>query len=157
MTEQRPGRKALFSGAPGATTARTNTPDEIAQHVRQLNEDLALALKGAAAKKATQPLDASNFGSEYATLVDAVNTALVRLQETGAPAPADAGEYTKKIDILERRLEFMEKNNPVPMLNRHTGTGYYRGKCRVYRDDRDRGERYHLDKYPRFYHHGPFR
>ena len=116
MTEQRPGRKALFSGASAATTARTNTPDEIAQHVRQLNEDLALALKGAAAKKATSPLDASNFGSEYATLVDAVNNALVQLQETGAPAPADAGEYTKKIDILERRLEFMEKNNPVPML-----------------------------------------
>jgi|GEM_PF-427472 PAS domain S-box len=116
MTEQRPGRKALFSGASAATTAHTNTPDEIAQHVRQLNEDLALALKGAAAKKATRPLDASSFGSEYATLVDAVNAALVKLQETGAPAPEGAGEYTKKIDILERRLEFMEKNNPVPML-----------------------------------------
>ncbi|HPS23920.1 MAG TPA: PAS domain-containing methyl-accepting chemotaxis protein [Methanoregulaceae archaeon] len=115
MTEQRPGRKALFAGAPAAG-GRTNTPDEIAQHVRQLNEDLALALKGAAARKEVKALDASQFGSEYTTLVDAVNTALVRMQETGTPAVTGADEYTKKIDILERRLEFMEKNNPVPML-----------------------------------------
>ncbi|WP_292368794.1 methyl-accepting chemotaxis protein [Methanoregula sp. UBA64] len=116
MTEPRPGRKALFAGAPAATTVRSNTPDEIAQHVRQLNEDLALALKGAAAKKATKPLNASDFGSEYTTLVDAVNTALTQLQETTAQEPTGNEEYDKKIDILERRLEFMEKNNPVPML-----------------------------------------
>ncbi|MFA5236920.1 MAG: hypothetical protein WC362_03585, partial [Methanoregula sp.] len=60
MTEQRPGRKTLFIGAPAS--AGRNSPDEIAQHVRQLNEDLALALKGAAAKKEVKPLDASHFG-----------------------------------------------------------------------------------------------
>ena len=121
MTDQRPGRKALFVGAPAA--AGRSSPDEIAQHVRQLNEDLALALKGAAARKAVKPLDASQFGSEYSTLVDAVNTALVQLESTASGAPAPAGtpaagseEFVKKIDVLERRLEFMEKNNPVPML-----------------------------------------
>ena len=40
---------------------------------------------------------------------------------SGVPAPsgtpaAGTDEYEKKIDVLERRLEFMEKNNPVPML-----------------------------------------
>jgi methyl-accepting chemotaxis protein len=121
MTEQRPGRKALFVGA--AAPAGRSSPDEIAQHVRQLNEDLALALKGAAARKAVKPLDASQFGSEYSTLVDAVNTALVQLESTASGTQAPAGtpaagteEYVKKIDVLERRLEFMEKNNPVPML-----------------------------------------
>ena len=39
----------------------------------------------------------------------------------GVPAPAGTPqrghvEYEKKINVLERRLEFMEKNNPVPML-----------------------------------------
>jgi len=121
MTEQRPGRKALFVGAPAATVR--NSPDEIAQHVRQLNEELALALKGAAAKKAVNPLDATHFGSEYSTLVDAINTALVQMKvgPSGVTAPAGtpatgSEEYVKKIDVLERRLEFMEKNNPVPML-----------------------------------------
>lgn len=121
MTEQRPGRKALFVGAPAATVR--NSPDEIAQHVRQLNEELALALKGAAAKKAVNPLDATHFGSEYTTLVDAINTALVQMKagQSGVTGPAGtpatgSEEYVKKIDVLERRLEFMEKNNPVPML-----------------------------------------
>ncbi|MFA5237169.1 MAG: PAS domain-containing methyl-accepting chemotaxis protein [Methanoregula sp.] len=121
MTEQRPGRKALFIGAPAS--AGRSSPDEIAQHVRQLNEDLALALKGAAAKKEVKPLDASHFGSEYATLVDAVNAALLQMETAASGIPAPAGEsasgveeYVKKIDVLERRLEFMEKNNPVPML-----------------------------------------
>ena len=62
MTEQRPGRKALFVGAPAP--AGRSSPDEIAQHVRQLNEEIALALKGAAAKKAVKPLEISHFGSE---------------------------------------------------------------------------------------------
>jgi methyl-accepting chemotaxis protein len=91
--------------------------------VRQLNEELALALKGAAAKKAVNPLDATHFGSEYTTLVDAINTALVQMKagQSGVTGPAGtpatgSEEYVKKIDVLERRLEFMEKNNPVPML-----------------------------------------
>ncbi|MFA6363737.1 methyl-accepting chemotaxis protein [Methanoregula sp.] len=121
MTEQRPGRKALFVGA--TTPAGRNSPDEIAQHVRQLNEELALALKGAAAKKEVKPLEASHFGSEYATLVDAVNSALGQMETAASGMTGPAGtpaagleEYVKKIDVLERRLEFMEKNNPVPML-----------------------------------------
>ena len=120
MTEQRPGRKALFVGA--APAARS-APDEIAEHVRELNEELALALKGASAKKAVKPLEASHFGSEYATLVDAVNTTLVKMavaeseiaEPDGTP-PEVMEACLKKLDILERRLEFMEKNNPVPML-----------------------------------------
>ena len=121
MTEQRPGRKALFVGAPAP--AGRSSPDEIAERVRGLNEDLALALKGAAANKAVKTLDASHFGSEYTTLVDAVNAALSKI---AAATPGSRRrqersrkvlvEYEKKIDVLERRLEFMEKNNPVPML-----------------------------------------
>jgi len=121
MTEQRPGRKALFVGA--AAPAARNTPEEIAQRVRELNEDLALALKGAQAKKTVKPLDPSHFGSEYATLVDAVNSAATQMAAAPVSVPAPGGalpemfaEYGKKIDVLERRLEFMEKNNPVPML-----------------------------------------
>ena len=121
MTEQRPGRKALFVGAQAPATR--NTSDEIAQKVREFNEDLALALKGAQANKTIKPLDPSHFGSEYATLVDAVNNAAAQMAAVPAGAPAPAGalpemlaEYGKKIDVLERRLEFMEKNNPVPML-----------------------------------------
>jgi methyl-accepting chemotaxis protein len=88
-----------------------------------LNEEIALALKGAAAKKAVKPLEISHFGSEYSTLVDAVNTALAQVEAAAlsvskTPGTPTAGveEYEKKIDVLERRLEFMEKNNPVPML-----------------------------------------
>ncbi|MEN6396233.1 MAG: methyl-accepting chemotaxis protein, partial [Methanoregula sp.] len=117
MTEQRPGRKALFVGAPAV--AGQSTPDEIAQRVRQLNEELALALKGATVKKTVKTLEPSHFGSEYATLVDAVNSALAQIV-TAAPgitAPVTGmDDYVKKIDVLERRLEVMEKNNPVPML-----------------------------------------
>ena len=88
MTEQRPGRKALFVGAPAP--AGRSSPDEIAERVRGLNEDLALALKGAAANKAVKTLDASHFGSEYTTLVDAVNAALSKIAAAtpGVPAPA---------------------------------------------------------------------
>jgi methyl-accepting chemotaxis protein len=121
MTEQRPGRKALFVGAPAP--AGRSSPDEIAERVRGLNEELALALKGAAAKKTVKPLDVTHFGSEYATLVDAVNASLAQIAtaDFGVPAPAGTlpagqAECEKKIDVLERRLEFMEKNNPVPML-----------------------------------------
>ncbi len=121
MTEQRPGRKALFIGAP-APEGR-GSPDEIAEHVRELNEELALALKGAAAKKAVKPLEASHFGKEYTTLVDAVNTSLAHMAMAKPETPTPAGEPQEvlevclnKIDVLERRLEFMEKNNPVPML-----------------------------------------
>ncbi|MFY9750034.1 MAG: PAS domain-containing protein, partial [Methanoregula sp.] len=121
MTEQRPGRKALFVGAPAP--AGRSSPDEIAERVRGLNEDLALALKGAAANKAVKTLDASHFGSEYTTLVDAVNAALSKIAAATPGVPAPAGtqpevlvECEKKINVLERRLEFMEKNNPVPML-----------------------------------------
>ncbi|HNX17676.1 MAG TPA: methyl-accepting chemotaxis protein [Methanoregula sp.] len=121
MTEQRPGRKALFVGAPPA--AARSSPEDIAQHVRELNEELALALKGAAANKAVKPLEPSHFGSEYATLVDSVNTAL-HMMEThveaaiapSVPVSTDADECVKKIEVLNRQIEFMEKNNPVPTL-----------------------------------------
>jgi methyl-accepting chemotaxis protein len=121
MTEQRPGRKALFVGAPAP--AGRSSPDEIAEHVRALNEELALALKGALAKKAVKPLEPTHFGSEYTTLVDAVNLWLTQAASATSETPASEGANPelfeaclKKIDVLERRLEFMEKNNPVPML-----------------------------------------
>ena len=107
----------------GTGPAGRSSPDEIAERVRGLNEDLALALKGAAANKAVKTLDASHFGSEYTTLVDAVNAALSKIAAATPGVPAPAGtqpevlvECEKKINVLERRLEFMEKNNPVPML-----------------------------------------
>ena len=119
MTEQRPGRKALFVGAPAGRSA----PDEIAEHVRELNEELALALKGALANKTVKTLESAHFGSEYATLVDAVNISLTQMAAAGSGPAAPEGASPEvldacltKIDTLERRLEFMEKNNPVPML-----------------------------------------
>jgi len=122
MTEQRPGRKALFVGAQ-APAARGAPDERISEHVRELNEELALTLKGASARKTVKPLDAGRFGSEYTTLVDAVNAAAAQIAQAGevphtAPGatPEGLAEYGKKIDVLERRLEFMEKNNPVPML-----------------------------------------
>src|SRR5208337_2468698 len=100
MTEQRPGRKALFVGAPAP--AGRSSPDEIAQRVRQLNEEIALALKGAAAKKAVRPLEASHFGSEYSTLVDAVNTALAQVEAAASSVPMPSGTPTAGTDEYEK-------------------------------------------------------
>ena len=66
MTE-RPGRKALFSGAGGPAAPSAGSSEEIAAHVRQLNEDIAAALSSAVAGRAVSPLDAMKFGAEYAT------------------------------------------------------------------------------------------
>jgi methyl-accepting chemotaxis protein len=123
MTE-RPGRKALFSGAasPAAPPAQTN--EEIAAHVRQLNEEIAAALSSAIGSQEAGPLDATRFGSEYIGLISAVNTALLRLgkERPVATAPlseSDGGEPAESTTIigdLRKCLEQIVAQNPVPML-----------------------------------------
>jgi methyl-accepting chemotaxis protein len=122
MTE-RPGRKALFTGA--APVPAGNSSEEIARHVKQLNDEIASALTSAVAGKMTIPLDPVKFGVEYAVLIAAVNTCLERLKpEKKAPSlpfPAAAGsdqvqKYEKAIAELENRLEVMVTKNPIPML-----------------------------------------
>ena len=119
----RPGRKALFSGAPGPSPAQAS--EELAAHVRQLNEEIAAALSGAVAGKPAPSLEPSRFGAEYASLIGAVNATLPRLKPEKSIVPekvpaAATGravlECEKTIAELEHRLEIMVDRNPVPML-----------------------------------------
>ena len=121
MTE-RPGRKALFSGA--LAPSPTNSSDEIAAHVRQLNDDIAATLSSAIAGKPTTPLEAERFGAEYTSLIAVLNTTLPRLRpdkstpQAAVPGPGSnvMADYEKTIADLEHRLELMVERNPVPML-----------------------------------------
>jgi methyl-accepting chemotaxis protein len=128
---ERPGRKALFSGAaappaPAAPAApATGSTEEIAAHVRQLNEEIAVALSSAAAGRSAGPLDAKKFGTEYATLIDAINTIFDELEKARVPAepivapPPQEGLSSQAEGIirdLKHRIELMVERNPVPML-----------------------------------------
>jgi methyl-accepting chemotaxis protein len=125
MTE-RPGRKALFTGA--AAPATPSHSDEIAAHVKQLNDEIASALTLAVAGKSGDQLEATRFGAEYATLIAAVNTALTRMQQKEvqppaavvAPVSATTGSGSAQqeavIQELQHRLDLMVERNPVPML-----------------------------------------
>jgi len=84
MTE-RPGRKALFTGAtaPGTASphAGSGSPTtEIALHVKELNDEIAGAITSASAGKNVVPLDPVRFGTEYSSLVSAVNSVLAKLK-----------------------------------------------------------------------------
>ena len=135
MTE-RPGRKALFTGAgapvpaPVATTIAQG-PDEsgmrekLAQHILQLNDDIAAAVSAAAGGKPVAPLDATRFGSEYTVLISAINAALPKMSEDRTAKPArnmtgtggaELDECEKTIAALEHRLDVMVAGNPVPMI-----------------------------------------
>jgi methyl-accepting chemotaxis protein len=128
MTEQRPGRKALFTGA---GSPAKDVSDERAVHVRQLNDEIAGIVQAAVHGKTVAPLDPARFGEEYAVLVAAVNLALPRLaveQKIPVPAvpspapivPVSVSAVSEKdqqiITNLQRRLDLMVSNNPVPML-----------------------------------------
>jgi methyl-accepting chemotaxis protein len=130
MTE-RPGRKALFSGAIPNAPVQAGSSEEIAAHVRQLNEEIAAALSAGVAGTAAGTLDATRFGTEYITLISAVNQAIRKLAEsekTPVPAPvplspdvsADGSDqqvrYEQEIEDLRHRLDLMVGRNPVPML-----------------------------------------
>ena len=130
MTE-RPGRKALFSGAIPNAPTQAGSSEEIAAHVRQLNEEIAAALSAGVAGTAPGSLDASRFGAEYITLISAVNQAIRKLAEYGrtpvpVPVPfspdiSSAGSepqlrYEQEIEDLRHRLDLMVGRNPVPML-----------------------------------------
>jgi|WetSurMetagenome_2_1015567.scaffolds.fasta_scaffold00100_30 methyl-accepting chemotaxis protein len=119
----RPGRKALFSGAPAPSPATSS--EEIAAHVRQLNDEIAAALTSAGAGKPVPAFDPSRFGVEYSSLIAAVNATLPRLKPekiipretvTSVPAGEANEEYERTIADLEHRLEVMVDRNPVPML-----------------------------------------
>nr|WP_320161174.1 PAS domain-containing methyl-accepting chemotaxis protein [uncultured Methanoregula sp.] len=127
MTE-RPGRKALFTGA-GTAPATPSHSDEIAAHVKQLNDEIASALSLAVAGKSGDLLEATRFGAEYATLIAAVNVALTRLNAgpeeepevaVVTPAAPPNGSYGAHqeavIQELRHRLDLMVERNPVPML-----------------------------------------
>lgn len=113
MTE-RPGRKALFTGALPGILSTSDTSKEIAAHVRQLNDEIAAALSSAAAGKPAAALDAARFGIEYSTLIVTVNAVLEKLQSAPAAAPAMAGadseqvaRYEQTIADLNRRIDEM--------------------------------------------------
>ncbi len=128
MTEQRPGRKALFTGA---GSPAKDTSEELALHVRQLNDEIAGILQAAVQGKTVSPLEPARFGEEYAGLVAAVNSVLPRLgaerkihgpalpspaPATHVPVSAGSEEDQRTIADLRHRLDLMVKNNPVPML-----------------------------------------
>ena len=127
MTE-RPGRKALFTGA--GAPAGTGTPDQmaahekLAHHVKQLNDDIATALTAASTGKTVNPLDPTAFGTEYSALVAATNTALSKMNtEKSAVVSSLSGTESEQaakcagiIADLEHRLEVMVASNPIPIL-----------------------------------------
>jgi len=130
---ERPGRKALFTGAvpptPTPSPAVANPSEEIALHVRQLNDEIASVLISAAEKNEIRPLDSTRFGAEYATLVNAVNSTLSRLKSPlPVPEPVSVSvpespvsddqvrAYEQSIAELRQRLEIMVSKNPIPML-----------------------------------------
>jgi len=141
---ERPGRKALFSGAvtPPSSPEPSGSTEEIAEHVRQLNEEIAAGLSSAVAGREVNPLDAVKFGTEYATLIGAVNAAFEKLKadrisplpqpaespmprevsEPAAPAvpvadfSRESAQYEAIIRELRSSLETMVDRNPVPML-----------------------------------------
>ena len=130
MTE-RPGRKALFSGAIPKAPAQAGSSEEIAAHVQQLNEEIAAALSAAAAGTTVNPLEPARFGAEYTTLISAVNRVLRELvQDRKIPVPAavpfapvstqatsdQQARYELEIEDLRHRLDLMVGRNPVPML-----------------------------------------
>lgn len=127
---ERPGRKALFSGAGAPGAPSSGSAEEIAAHVRQLNEEIAATLSSSVAGRTVSPLDAMKFGAEYTTLIGAVNAALAeingrRLSSIPAAPPAGTGVQQARddethtdaiISDLKNRLEMMVDRNPVPML-----------------------------------------
>ena len=121
---ERPGRKALFSGAATPAGHTDRSTEEIAQHVQQLNEEIASSLNSAIAGSVVGPLDAARFGAEYATLINAVNTAVVRLavkEKTPVPVVVSAAgevpaEREEELNDMKNRLDVMVTKNPIPML-----------------------------------------
>lgn len=134
---ERPGRKALFSGAasppvpaapaaPAVAPVTTTSTEEIAAHVRQLNEEIASALSSAIAGRPAGPLDAMKFGTEYATLIGTINATfdeLGKAREIPEPVVVEKAvtegisrEAEGIITDLKHRLELMVERNPVPML-----------------------------------------
>lgn len=126
MTE-RPGRKALFSGAGAPAGHADRSTEEIAAHVLQLNEEIATALNAAVAGVEVSPLEVQRFGAEYAALIAAVNAAFVKLAAVGKqPEPAYVPAVEKSepaaapddriVRDLQTRLDVMVTKNPIPML-----------------------------------------
>ena len=122
---ERPGRKALFSGAGAPAAPSTDSTEEIAAHVRQLNEEIAESISSSIAGRSVNLLDATKFGAEYTTLISAVNASFSELEQARkTPPPAEASpSVTASLDQseaiisdLKHRLEMMVDRNPVPML-----------------------------------------
>ena len=127
MTE-RPGRKALFSGAGAPAGQADRSTEEIAAHVLQLNEEIATTLNAAVAGVEVSNLDVQRFGAEYAALITAVNAAFVKLSTVGkqpvqsyvpaaeSGATVAATDDDRMVRDLQNRLDVMVAKNPIPML-----------------------------------------
>lgn len=109
MTDQRPGRKALFTGAqPPAPAPSAVTPaEDTGRRIRQLNEELAVVLQSAAGGITVSPLETGRFGDEYSTLVTAVNASLERLKPqkpAEVPPGTPSGDIGRHIRQLNEEL-----------------------------------------------------
>jgi len=136
MTE-RPGRKALFTGAVPGVSTTSDPSKEIAAHVRQLNNDIAAALSSAVGGKAVSVLDSAKFGIEYTPLIAAVNSALPRLKPTPPAAPVsvpsaisndEVARYEQTIAELNYRIEQMAQKPVMPSataLSSDERSGHY--------------------------------
>ncbi len=83
MTE-RPGRKALFTGAM-TPKIQGSQPAEVTQHIQKQNDEIAAELSAAFAGRSTTLLDTTRFGPEYTTIIAAVNALLQELKEGKTP------------------------------------------------------------------------
>jgi methyl-accepting chemotaxis protein len=115
MTE-RPGRKALFTGAVPGISTTSDPSKEIAAHVRQLNNDIAAALSSAVAGNPASPLDATKFGIEYSPLIAAVNTALPRLKPTPAAVPVPVPRIISKDEVARYEETIAELNFRIEQM-----------------------------------------
>jgi methyl-accepting chemotaxis protein len=125
MTE-RPGRKALFSGAGAPASSSDRSSEEIAAHVLQLNEEIAASLNAAVAGRPGSLLEVQRFGAEYASLIAAVNAVfekLASIEKTPGPSYVPVVEKSEPVAPddgivrdLQNRLDVMVRKNPMPML-----------------------------------------
>ena len=127
IVTERPGRKALFSGAGAPASSSDRSTEEIAAHVLQLNEEIAASLNAAVAGRMASPLEVQRFGAEYATLIAAVNAVFEKLASVEKmPEPSYAPPVEKiepvaapddgRVRELQNRLDVMVTKNPIPML-----------------------------------------
>lgn len=116
MTEQRPGRKALFTGAHAAPVER-ETKEESSQPIQKFNDEIAAMLIKATEKSTVPPLDPSKFSMEYSRLVTAANAAAPLLYAPPSSSE-DSSQQTKQFndEIADLLIKSSDKLK-VPSLD----------------------------------------